>query len=76
MLGIIGLGKIGKQVCRRALAFEMKVLAYDPYLTAEQVSEAGAHQVGLPELLQRADVITVHTPAHRPDAQNDGSGPA
>ncbi len=62
VLGIIGLGKIGKQVCRRALAFEMKVLAYDPYLTAEQVSEAGARQVGLPELLQRADVITVHTP--------------
>ena len=62
LLGIIGLGKIGKQVCRRALAFEMKVLAYDPYLTAEQVSEAGAQQVGLPELLQRADIITVHTP--------------
>ena len=40
----------------------MKVLAYDPYLTAEQASEAGAQQVGLPELLQRADVITVHTP--------------
>jgi D-3-phosphoglycerate dehydrogenase / 2-oxoglutarate reductase len=62
VLGIIGLGKIGKQVCRRALAFEMKVLAYDPYLTAEQVTEAGARQVGLPELLQRADVVTVHTP--------------
>ena len=62
VLGIIGLGKIGKQVCRRALAFEMKVLAYDPYLTAEQIAEAGAQQVGLPELLQRADVITVHTP--------------
>ena len=62
VLGVIGLGKIGKQVCRRALAFEMKVLAYDPYLTAEQVAEAGARQVGLPELLQRADVITVHTP--------------
>jgi D-3-phosphoglycerate dehydrogenase len=62
VLGIIGLGKIGKQVCRRALAFEMKVLAYDPYLTAEQASEVGARLVGLPELLQRADVITVHTP--------------
>ncbi len=62
VLGIIGLGKIGKQVCRRALAFEMKVLAYDPYLTDEQISEAGAQQVGFPELLQRAEVITVHTP--------------
>jgi D-3-phosphoglycerate dehydrogenase / 2-oxoglutarate reductase len=60
-LGIIGLGKIGRLVARRALAFEMKVLAYDPYLTAEQASEVGARLVGLPELL-RADVITVHTP--------------
>jgi len=62
VLGIIGLGKIGRQVARRALAFEMKVLAYDPYLTAEQASEAGARLVGLPELLLAADVITVHTP--------------
>src|SRR6478672_2267860 len=62
VLGIIGLGKIGKQVARRALAFEMKVLAYDPYLTADQATEAGARLVGLPELLLAADVITVHTP--------------
>lgn len=62
VLGIIGLGKIGKQVARRALAFEMKVTAYDPYLTAEQAGEVGARLVGLPELLLRADVITVHTP--------------
>jgi D-3-phosphoglycerate dehydrogenase / 2-oxoglutarate reductase len=62
VLGVIGLGKIGKQVARRALAFEMKVLAYDPYLTAEQATEAGARLVGLPELLLAADVITVHTP--------------
>ena len=62
VLGVIGLGKIGRQVARRALAFEMKVLAYDPYLTAEQATEAGARLVGLPELLLAADVITVHTP--------------
>lgn len=62
VLGIIGLGKIGKQVCRRALAFDMKVLAVDPNITAEQASEAGARLVGLPELLQRSDLITVHTP--------------
>jgi D-3-phosphoglycerate dehydrogenase len=61
-LGIIGLGKIGKAVARRANAFEMRVLAYDPYLTAEQAAEAGAKLVGLPELLLRSDVITVHTP--------------
>ncbi len=61
-LGIIGLGKIGKAVARRANAFEMRVLAHDPYLTAEQAAEAGARLVGLPELLLRADLITVHTP--------------
>jgi D-3-phosphoglycerate dehydrogenase len=61
-LGIIGLGKIGKAVARRANGFEMRVLAHDPYLTAEQAAEHGAKLVGLLELLQRSDVITVHTP--------------
>jgi D-3-phosphoglycerate dehydrogenase / 2-oxoglutarate reductase len=61
-LGIIGLGKIGRALARRAAAFEARTLAYDPYLTAEQAAEQGARLVGLPELLLRADVITVHTP--------------
>ncbi len=61
-LGIIGLGKIGKAVARRALGFEMRVIANDPYLTDEQVAEAGARLVGLPELFLRADVISVHMP--------------
>ena len=62
VLGIIGLGKIGRLVCRRALAFDMKVLSYDPYITDDQASEVGARLVGLAELLARADVLTVHTP--------------
>jgi len=61
-LGIIGLGKIGKAVARRAAAFEMRVMAHDPFLTAEQADEHAARLVGLPELLGRADVITVHVP--------------
>ncbi len=61
-LGIIGLGKIGKAVARRAAGFEMRVLAADPYLTQDQAAEAGARLVGLGELLVRSDVITVHTP--------------
>ena len=61
-LGIIGLGKIGKAVARRAIGFEMRVLANDPYLTEEQATEQGARLVGLAELLHRSDVITVHTP--------------
>jgi D-3-phosphoglycerate dehydrogenase len=61
-LGVIGLGKIGKAVARRAAAFEMRVLTHDPYLTADQADENAARMVGLPELLVRADVITVHVP--------------
>jgi D-3-phosphoglycerate dehydrogenase len=61
-LGIIGLGKIGKAVARRAGGFEMRVLASDPFLTEDQVAEHGAKLVGMPELLHRSDVITVHTP--------------
>ncbi|CAN5847726.1 phosphoglycerate dehydrogenase [soil metagenome] len=61
-LGIIGLGKIGRAVARRALGFEMRILTNDPYLTADQASELGAKLVALPELLHRSDVISVHTP--------------
>jgi D-3-phosphoglycerate dehydrogenase / 2-oxoglutarate reductase len=61
-LGIIGLGKIGRAVARRATGFEMRVIASDPYLTEEQAAEAGAKLVGMAELLHRSDVITVHTP--------------
>ena len=61
-LGIVGLGKIGKAVARRAAGFEMRILASDPYLTEEQAAEHGAKLVGLTELLHRSDIITVHTP--------------
>jgi D-3-phosphoglycerate dehydrogenase len=61
-LGIIGLGKIGKAVARRAAAFEMRVMAHDPLLTADQATEHSAKLVGLAELLNRADVISVHVP--------------
>jgi len=61
-LGIIGLGKIGKAVARRASAFEMRVMAHDPLLTSEQATEHSARLVGLAELLNRADVISVHVP--------------
>src|SRR3990172_7563936 len=59
-LGVIGLGKIGKAVARRAAAFEMQVIAYDPFLTAEQAAEHAVQLVGLPELLAQSDVVTVH----------------
>jgi len=61
-LGIIGLGKIGKAVARRAAGFEMRILTSDPYLTDEQAAEFGTKLVGMAELLHRSDVLTVHTP--------------
>lgn len=61
-LGIVGLGKIGKAVARRAAGFEMRVITHDPFLTEEQAAESGARLVGLTELLHRSDVISVHTP--------------
>jgi D-3-phosphoglycerate dehydrogenase / 2-oxoglutarate reductase len=61
-LGIIGLGKIGKAVARRATGFDMRVITSDPYLTKDQAAEAGAKLVGMAELFHRSDVITVHTP--------------
>ena len=59
-LGIIGLGKIGRAVARRAAAFEMRVIADDPFLTAEQAIQSSAELVGLSELLARADVVSLH----------------
>jgi D-3-phosphoglycerate dehydrogenase / 2-oxoglutarate reductase len=59
-LGIIGLGKIGKAVARRAAAFEMRVIAHDPWLSSEQAAPYATRLVELPELLASADVITVH----------------
>jgi D-3-phosphoglycerate dehydrogenase len=61
-LGILGLGRIGTEVARRALGFRMQVLAYDPYLTREAAERLGVDSVELDELLTRSDFITIHTP--------------
>jgi D-3-phosphoglycerate dehydrogenase len=61
-LGIIGLGRIGTEVARRALSFGMKVEAYDPFLSREIAEGLGIKMVELKELLQHSDYITVHTP--------------
>jgi len=62
ILGIIGLGRIGKEVARRALSFGMKVVAYDPFLSKEVAESLGVEIVELKELLSQSDYITVHTP--------------
>ena len=61
-LGLIGCGNIGSIVADRAVGLRMRVVAYDPYLTEKRAIDLGVEKVELPELLSRADVITLHTP--------------
>ena len=61
-LGIIGLGRIGAEVAKRALSFGMKVIAFDPYLSSEVGKGLGVEMVELESLLKNSDFITVHTP--------------
>ncbi|MCB1058168.1 MAG: phosphoglycerate dehydrogenase [Acidobacteria bacterium] len=61
-LGIIGFGRIGQRVAHRARGFEMKVLAYDPFLDPAVARREEVEPVTLDELLPRADMVTLHTP--------------
>jgi len=62
-IGIVGFGRIGQLVAKRAQAFEMDVIAFDKFVSAERFSELGVHGVShLGELFERADVVTVHVP--------------
>jgi D-3-phosphoglycerate dehydrogenase / 2-oxoglutarate reductase len=62
-LGIVGVGRIGREVARRAVAADMRVLGLDPFLTPERAAEIGVEKVAdLDALLPRCDFLTVHTP--------------
>ncbi len=61
-LGLIGAGNIGSIVADRAKGMKMKVIAYDPYLSADRAADLGIEKVELNDLLARADFITLHTP--------------
>jgi D-3-phosphoglycerate dehydrogenase len=62
-IGVIGIGNVGSRVAELCGGlFNMKVLAYDPFLTNDEIARRGAEKVTLDELLRRADVVSVHCP--------------
>jgi D-3-phosphoglycerate dehydrogenase len=62
-LGVIGLGRIGREVARRAAGLDMKVIGFDPFLAPDRAAQLGIQAVaGLEQLLPEVDFLTVHTP--------------
>ena len=60
ILGVIGLGRIGALVAQRALAFGMRLIAYDPYVSADRARQMGVDLMSLDELIAQADFVTIH----------------
>jgi glyoxylate reductase len=61
-LGIVGLGRIGKAVARRASGFDMQILAYSPRCTAEEAGKVKAQLTTLDDLLRNSDYVSIHVP--------------
>jgi D-3-phosphoglycerate dehydrogenase len=61
-LGVIGLGRIGSEVARRAKGFAMRVIAFDPFISEEAAKALGVELVEIPDLFRRSDFISIHTP--------------
>jgi D-3-phosphoglycerate dehydrogenase len=62
-LGVVGLGRIGREVARRAAGLDMKVIGFDPFLAPERAAQLGIESAAdLDSLLPRVDFLTVHTP--------------
>jgi D-3-phosphoglycerate dehydrogenase len=62
-LGIIGMGRIGSEVARRARALDMAVIGYDPLVSLEEIRQRGAEPVSLTDLYARSDFISLHVPS-------------
>ena len=63
VLGIVGFGRIGRLVAARAQAFDMEVMAFDPYVSEEVAQDTGVTLVNMDDLYARADYITLHVPS-------------
>ena len=61
-LGIVGLGRIGKLVADRARAFQMRIVAFDPFVSEERAKQIGVELISLEELVAVSDFLTVHLP--------------
>jgi phosphoglycerate dehydrogenase-like enzyme len=61
-VGVVGTGRVGRAVIRLLVAFGCRVLAYDPYLTAEQAAQLAVESVDLDDLLAGSDIVTLHAP--------------
>src|SRR5205823_1244684 len=74
-IGIVGLGNVGRRIaelCKGLL--HMKVLAYDPYLTAEEMTDRGGEKVELDDLLRRSDFVSISCPLTRDSRGMIGAG--
>ena len=70
-LGILGFGKIGQTLAKKAGGFGMRIVAYDPYLDDETISRNGAEPLSLDELIAESDYLSVHSPLTPGDGGSD-----
>jgi len=62
-VGIVSASKVGREVMKLLMPFDLKILVYDPYLSDWEAGRLGIHKVGLDELFERSDFVTIHAPS-------------